>query len=337
MTAHPHPTPEVAVLIAAYNASATLPCTLTSLRRQTMDRIEILCVDDCSTDDTMAILQEEAALDSRIRVFQTPVNSGHAVARNQALRHVSAPYVCMVDADDWLSDDCLASAVNIFHAHPQTDCVMLRLVEHFQDTGDEKEYGLPEALQGDNAVSGQDAFELSMDSWKLHGLYLIRTAIHRQHPLDTTTRLYSDDNTYRLMYLACHEVRACNGIYYYRKDPSSQTNIEHFHLHRFDFMEANLSLLLSMKKAGVSRSMIRRFEGNRWFTFVACYRLYLQHKAELSEEEEQSLRPRFQTILHTFRPSRLPLRYRWKPGYWLTLSMRLFDLQQRIYFALKRK
>lgn len=337
MTANPRPTPEVAVLVAAYNAAATLPQTLASLRRQTLERIEILCVDDCSTDDTLTILQTQAAEDARIRVFQTPVNSGHAVARNLALRHVTAPYVCMVDADDWLSDDCLAAAVHTFHAHPQTDCVMLRLLQHFQDTGEEKDYGLPAALQGDNAISGKEAFELSMDGWKLHGLYLIRTAIHRQHPLDTTTRLYSDDNTYRLMYLACHEVRACDGIYYYRKNASSQTSVEHFHLHRFDFMEANLSLLLAMKKAGISRALIRRFEGSRWMIFIACYRLFLQHQAELSEAEQQTLRPRFLTILHTFRPSRLPLRYRWKPGYWLTLSMRLFDLQQRIYLAFKYK
>lgn len=337
MTANPRTTPEVAVLVAAYNAAATLPQALSSLRHQTLERIEILCVDDCSTDDTLTILQEQAAEDTRIRVFQTPVNSGHAVARNLALRHVTAPYVCMVDADDWLSDDCLASAVGTFHAHPQTDCVMLRLMQHFQDTGEEKDYGLPAALQGDNAISGQEAFELSMDGWKLHGLYLIRTAIHRQHPLDTTTRLYSDDNTYRLMYLACREVRACDGIYYYRKNTASQTSIEHFHLHRFDFMEANLSLLLSMKKAGISRSLIRRFEGSRWMTFIACYRLFLQHQTELSESEQQALRPRFQTILHTFRPSRLPLRYRWKPGYWLTLSMRLFDIQQRAYTTLWKK
>lgn len=337
MTANPRPTPEVAVLVAAYNAAATLPQALSSLRRQTLERIEILCVDDCSTDITLTLLQEQAAEDARIRVFQTPVNSGQAVARNLALRHVTAPYVCMVDADDWLSDDCLAAAVHTFHAHPQTDCVMLRLMQHFQDTGEEKDYGLPAALQGDNAISGREAFERCMDGWKLHGLYVTRTALHRKIPFDTTTRLYSDDNTCRLHFLNSREVRACAGIYYYRKHAASLTNESHFHLHRFDFMEANLSLLLAMKKAGISRTLIRRFEGSRWMTFIACYRLFLQHQAELSEAEQQALRPRFLTILHTFRPSRLPLRYRWKPGYWLTLSMRLFDLQQRIYFAFKYK
>lgn len=333
MTTHPHSSPEVAVLVAAYNASATIPQTLTSLRRQTLERIEILCVDDCSTDDTFAILKEQATEDPRIRVFQTPVNSGQAMARNLALRHVTAPFVCMVDADDWLSDDCLESAVRTFQAHPQTDCVMLHLMQHFQDTGQEVEYELPEALQNDNVISGKQAFELCLDGWILHGLYVTRTALHRKIPFDTTTRLYSDDNTARLHFLHSREVRTCAGMYYYRKHTESMTTA--FSYRRFDFMEANLSLLLALKKTDIPLALLRRFEGSRWMTFIACYRLFLQHKTELSDAERQTLQPRFHTILHTFRPSRLPLRYRWKPGYMLTLNMRLFDLQQRIYLVLK--
>lgn len=336
MTARPLPTAEVAVLVAAYNASATLPQTLDSLRRQTLERIEVLCVDDCSTDDTFAIMQAQAAEDARIRVFQTPVNSGQAVARNLALRHVTAPYVCMVDADDWLSEDCLMSAVTTFHLHPQTDCVLFRLIQHFDETGKNEEYNLPTALQHDNAVSGMKAFELCLESWQLHGLYVTRTALHRQYPFDTATRLYSDDNTSLLHYLHSREVRACEGIYFYRKWASSLTNVHHFHVHRFDFMEANLSLLLALKKENIPTKLLRRFEGRRWLTFIACYRLFLQHRKELTPAEQETLRPRFQTILHTFRPSRLPLRYRWKPGYLLTLNTRLFDWQQRIYLAFKK-
>ena len=54
---------------------------------------------------------------------------------------------------------------------------------------------------------------------------------------------------------------------------------------------------------------------------------------EPAEEQQTELKARFATILHTFRPSRLPRRARWKPGYWLTVSQRLFDLQQRAYLV----
>ncbi len=330
MTSHV-PSPRISVLVAAYNASTTLPCCLDSLLQQTLQEVEVLCVDDCSTDGTLHILKDYAARDARVTVLSTPVNSGQAVARNIALEHVHAPLVCMVDADDWLSPDALESAWHIFQEHPQTDCCVFRLMEHYED-GHERDYGLPPSLSQNNAISGLEALELSLDAWKIHGLYVTRTSLHQRFPFDTTTRLYSDDNTSRIHFLHSRKVRACQGIYYYRKHSSSMTMA--FSIHRFDFMEANLSLLLSLKDASLPLPLLRRYEGSRWMTFIACYRLYLEHRAVLSSADIHTLLPRFRTILHTFRPSRLPLRYRWKPGYWLTLNVRFFDVQQKAYLRL---
>lgn len=322
---------EITILVAAYNAVDTLPKCLDSLCGQTLNDIEIIAVDDCSTDGTLALLQERAAKDVRIKVLQTLVNSGQAVARNLALEHATAPLVCMVDADDWLSPSALEQALEVFHEYPRTDCVAFRLVR-IDEQGQEDEQPMPQPLGEGGSMTGSDAFEACMDGWRLHGLYVTRTALHRQYPFDTTTRLYSDDNTSRLHYFHSREVRACKGIYYYRQHPSSMTT--GFNLHRFDFMEANLSLLFALNKENVSRQVLRRFEGGRWQTFISCYRLFLEHPHEINEEDTNALRQRFATILHTFRPSRLPLRYRWKPGYWLTLNTKLFDWQQRGYICL---
>ena len=324
---------QVSILVAAYNAVETLPQCLDSLCRQTLRDIQILCIDDCSTDDTLSLLRHRAVMDPRIEVLQTPVNSGQAVARNLALPHVSAPLVCMVDADDWLSDDALERAVEVFKKHPLTDCCAFRLMQHFESDGREEDFGLPAQLAFGEALTGSEAFELCLDGWQLHGLYVTRTELHRQIPFDTSTRLYSDDNTSRLHYLHSREVRACAGVYYYRKHAASMTLS--FNFRRFDYMEASLSLLLALKRKHVATELIRRYETHRWRIFIGCYRLYLSHIHELTAEQQTELKARFATILHTFRPSRLPRRARWKPGYWLTVSQRLFDLQQRAYLTLK--
>lgn len=324
---------DVTILVAAYNAVATLPQCLDSLCRQTLRDIQIICIDDCSTDETLSLLRHRAVMDPRIEVLQTPVNSGQAVARNIALPHVSAPLVCMVDADDWLSDDALERAVEVFREHPQTDCCVFRLMQHFEADGHEEDFGLPAELALGEALTGQKAFELCLDGWQLHGLYVTRTDLHRQIPFDTTTRLYSDDNTSRLHYFHSREVRACAGVYYYRKHAASMTLS--FNFRRFDYMEANLSLKLALKKENVPATLMRRFETSRWMTFIGCYRLFLEHEKELTRAQKAELAERFRTILHTFRPSQLPWRCRWKPGYWLTFSPRLFDLQQRTFMKLK--
>ena len=323
---------QIAVLVAAYNAEATLPQCLDSLCQQTLHDIEVWCIDDCSTDDTLSLLQTRSRLDSRIHILQTPTNSGQAVARNLALPQVTAPYVCMVDADDWLSPDALQSALDVFDQYPHTDCCAFRLMQHYTD-GSEEDFGLPAQLELGEMLTGQEAFELCLDGWQLHGLYVTRTELHRKYPFDTATRLYSDDNTSRLHYLHSREVRACAGIYYYRKHPDSMTIS--FNLRRFDFMEAQLSLKFALKDVALTKELRRKVEGDRWRTFIGCYRLYLQHEQEIAEADQTVLHHRFATILHTFRPSQLAFRYRWKPGYWLTTNTRFFDLQQRIYHLLK--
>lgn len=324
--------PSVAVLVAAYNAAATLPRCLDSLCGQTMSNLEIICVDDCSTDVTLEILHERANKDTRIKVLQTPRNSGQAVARNLALQHVQASFICMVDADDWLSLDALEKAMDCFRQHPRTDCVMFQLIIHDDTDDHEEDYGLPDKLVKGEALSGNEAFELCIDGWKLHGLYLTRRSLYQAIPFDTSTRLYSDDNTSCLHYLHSREVRACTGTYFYRRHLQSLTTS--FSPLRFDQMEAMLSLLFQLKKEAVQSAILRRYESHRWMAYIHCYRLFLQHRAELDAQTILQISARLRTILHTFRPSRLPLRSRWKPGYWLMLNTRLFHFQQQAYLHL---
>ena len=87
--------PQMSILVAAYNAEQTLPRCLDSLCQQTLQEVEILCVNDCSTDDTLELLRNRAVMDSRIRVLQTPVNSGQAVARNLALKEATEAYLAI--------------------------------------------------------------------------------------------------------------------------------------------------------------------------------------------------------------------------------------------------
>ena len=151
--------PQMSILVAAYNAEQTLPRCLDSLCQQTLQEVEILCVNDCSTDDTLELLHNRAVMDSRIRVLQTPVNSGQAVARNLALKEATAPYVCMVDADDWLSPNALQSALDVFATYPKTDCCVFHLMQHYED-GREEDYGLPVQLEMGEALTGRKAFSV---------------------------------------------------------------------------------------------------------------------------------------------------------------------------------
>lgn len=93
--------PRVSVIVPVYNVQNYLRQCLDSLLSQELDNIEIICVDDGSSDDSPAILREYAAQDDRIRVI-TQKNSGAAAARNAGMAIAKGLYIGFVDSDDWV-------------------------------------------------------------------------------------------------------------------------------------------------------------------------------------------------------------------------------------------
>ena len=89
----------VSVVIPAYNAEDTLDETLFSVRAQTYGNLEIIVVDDGSTDTTTAVAERHAAADPRIRVLCQP-NTGVAAARNAGWQQARSAFIAFVDADD---------------------------------------------------------------------------------------------------------------------------------------------------------------------------------------------------------------------------------------------
>ena len=96
--------PKVSVIIPVYNVEEYLRECLDSVVNQTLKDIEIICVNDGSTDNSLAILEEYAAKDERLRVF-TQENQGQSVARNLAMEKARGEYIGFVDSDDWIDLD----------------------------------------------------------------------------------------------------------------------------------------------------------------------------------------------------------------------------------------
>lgn len=90
---------KVSVIIPVYNAETFLPACLDSVSAQSLREIEILCVDDGSTDNSFAILKKYAEKNPKIRVF-SQANAKQGAARNHALNHARGEYVAFLDADD---------------------------------------------------------------------------------------------------------------------------------------------------------------------------------------------------------------------------------------------
>ena len=92
--------PAISVVIAAYNQGALLPRCIESVQAQTLGAIEIIVVDDRSTDDTADVVARLAGADARIVCLQTPANAGPSVARHLGIEMAKGDYIATLDADD---------------------------------------------------------------------------------------------------------------------------------------------------------------------------------------------------------------------------------------------
>ena len=103
--------PLVSIIIPVYNATKYLNKCLDSLIAQTYSHIEILCVNDGSTDNSLDVLNAYSERDVRIKIINKQ-NEGASIARNVALKEAKGEYITFVDADDWIDLETIEVAID---------------------------------------------------------------------------------------------------------------------------------------------------------------------------------------------------------------------------------
>ena len=99
--------PVISVVIPIYNTSSYLRKCLDSLISQTLENIEIICIDDVSPDDSSKIVQEYVAKDDRVRLIRHKINKGQGGARNTGILSAKSDFIASVDSDDSVAPNML--------------------------------------------------------------------------------------------------------------------------------------------------------------------------------------------------------------------------------------
>lgn len=98
--------PSISIVIPVYNAELYIRECLESILGQTVNKYQIICVDDGSTDSSVKIIKEYLLDDDRVLLLRQS-NQGPAVARNNGLKHAKGDYVWWIDADDWIQPNAV--------------------------------------------------------------------------------------------------------------------------------------------------------------------------------------------------------------------------------------
>ena len=127
--------PLLTIAVAVYNTGKYLRECMDSVVNQTYPNLEIICVNDCSTDNSLEILEEYAAKDTRIKIITNERNLGLGIVRNIGMDAAHGEYILFIDSDDWL--DLTACEKLISKAKENDSDVVFYFA--YQVDGDKKE------------------------------------------------------------------------------------------------------------------------------------------------------------------------------------------------------
>lgn len=230
--------PGVSVIIPMYNSQRYIQSCITSVLNQTFREFEIICVDDCSTDDTVKIVAEMAQQDRRIRLVRHARNSGAASEpRNTGMRMSRGKYIAFLDSDDMYTPTALAELVSIgekFQADvvhteqvyfPENQVIDVTPQTKFTTFSKEKGGFCKEPmLETDNlAQRVQMFYQGRFFGWVHNKLYRRDYIMEKNLRFDAL--LTSEDIVFyfKVICTAPRIVRVPNIIYIYRHNPNSIT------------------------------------------------------------------------------------------------------------------
>lgn len=131
---------EISVIIPVFNTEQYLDRCLDSVLGQDLEDLEVICVDDVSTDGSAALIQRRARKDRRLRYIRQEVNAGPGQARNRGIDAATGRYVYFLDSDDWIEPDLLSRMLQMADETGRDVIINSSFVKEY-DGIDKKEYG----------------------------------------------------------------------------------------------------------------------------------------------------------------------------------------------------
>lgn len=142
----------VSIIVPTYNTEKFIRQTIESVQNQTYSNWEMILADDASTDKTVAIIEEFAKNDNRIKLFKLPENRGNGFARNTALEKATGKYIAYLDADDLWFPEKLEKQIQFLKTNN------LHFTFSFYDSIDEEGNNLNRRVESPNPLTYKELF-----------------------------------------------------------------------------------------------------------------------------------------------------------------------------------
>ncbi len=211
--------PLISIFIPVYNGSAYLNRCLDSIVNQTYNNLQIICLDDSSTDNSYSIIAGYARNDSRILLLSKTNGGNVPISWNYVKPYLKGEYISYMSQDDWMSRDNIEKNFSIM-INTNADIVVPDLIDILDKNKIYKFIG----LNGNRNISltGIEAFIYSLN-WKIHGFFLCKTDLIIDEYFNEEN-FNSDEYITRKCFLKSKLVVFSDGIFYHNNsNPNSIT------------------------------------------------------------------------------------------------------------------
>jgi glycosyltransferase involved in cell wall biosynthesis len=210
---------KISVIIPIYNAEEYLKQTLDSVRFQTYNNLEIVCVLDCPTDNSTEIVEKIATEDMRIKIVYNPQNMGLPATRNIGVENASGEYIHFMDSDDLISPDFYEILISAA-VKADTD-VAACSVFYEKKAWRSIWFRESKVLSGPSKIKGTEVAILGW-SWR----YLIRKSFWNSHNFSFPELVPMEDMPVMIpmIYYANKVVLCPNAVYFYKYRENSILN-----------------------------------------------------------------------------------------------------------------
>ena len=290
----------ISVIVPVYNVAAYLPECLDSILSQDYDKLEVILIDDGSTDDSGTICDDYAARDGRVRVIHQK-NGGAAAAKNAGLRAATGEYLSFVDSDDFLEPNVYGYMLSLLRTY-DVDAAVFAFRDVYRNRQEEKVF-----QPGRQVLTGKEYLVRFTSDWSAALLWnkLYKRALFRDIFFEEGHKIDDEYFTYQGIMNARRVLCDDRVIYNYRRRASSvmlsPKSAKQMAVDRVDFLTKR------------RETVLRRFpELRREFDVQYLDALiYLSEDAAATAESIDMLKDRLKDYVHQKGNTRPP-RYFWK-------------------------
>lgn len=253
--------PKVSVVIPVYNVSEYLRECISSVCDQTLEDIEIIAINDGSTDDSLAVLNELSESDSRIKVY-THTNRGLGETRNRGIELSQGEYIAFVDSDDFIAVTALEKLVEIAD---ECEADVVQGTTFFTDSNGVVESvrkeltGIPEIKISENTLETFYRDYYFTGIFTPNGcdkLYRLEKIKNNHIKFGDNKRIFAEDNWFQLQFIQTNpkvEIRAVDYYFYRQQEKSIMHSPKKDLVRRHEQMMSDFSEIVDIHQESANR------------------------------------------------------------------------------------